>query len=171
VLAGGEVKSVLTKKDLERTIEASHQFKSLKAVSRNTLENSSLADLDRFSTSRPYFLFALQSSLTMPQIVQVLVEASSTDAGTRTDLVDAVFVLGESPAINYGDGQGRLRFRNKETGELRTGWIWQRSGSALLALMVWLSAVMPREIHFEPIVLLYLETVGLEKQCQPHCGQ
>jgi len=178
VAAAGEVKSVLGTKELESAITASERFKALKASSRNLLEHSSLGDLHRFSQSRPYFLFAFESQLSMPTILERLQERSAKPEGTRTDLLDAIFVLGESPIVNFGDGEGRFRFRNLETKQLRTGWVWMKSDSTLLGLMTWLSAVMPREIRFEPIILSYLDenlqrehVQHVQQQAQPEPGK
>ena len=156
VMAAGEVKTVLTKEELEKTVENSRRFKSLTSSHRNTMEVASEHDLHRFSDHRPYFIFAFETRMPAAKIGEYLIALCHSGDQIVTSLVDAVFILGEHPLINYGDGLGRLRFRNPD-GQLRAGWVWQQSSSSLLALMLWLAAVMPRERRFEPIILPYLQ--------------
>jgi hypothetical protein len=68
---------------------------------------------------------------------------------------DAAFLLGRGWVTNFGDGQGAFRF-GEPGGEPASGWVWQEPDEVLFDFLVWLSAVMPRTIRFQSIILPYL---------------
>ncbi len=75
--------------------------------------------------------------------------------------LDAVFILGQGVAINYGDGQvGTLGYEYDAgplAGQDATGWVWHSSDSGIfIFFLLWLNAVMPRFLRFSSIVPAYL---------------
>jgi len=155
VLAAGEVKSVLTSGELDNAITNSQVFKRLAPLGLNgSLANVSPSDLQRFVVrSRPWFLLALESQLSLETIGKRLIAVSGAGAATSTELVDAVFVLNTGSLINYGDGQGSLKLESG--GQLVTGWA-KLHGDTLLTMMAWLSVTMPRMWLGQSILPLYL---------------
>jgi hypothetical protein len=155
VLAAGEIKSVLTTAYLESAIQNSRRFKALtpKHTPASTVR-SNPSDLARFCDRRPWFVAAFESQLSIEAIAVKLESESGTGAGTRTDLVDAVFVLGRGYLINFGDGAGALKATS--AGANVQGWGWWEGGPVLATALGWLSAVMPTIQRYDPILPLYL---------------
>jgi len=154
-LGAGEVKSMLTSAELDRAIANSRRFKELVPIhSRGTIVQSNPSDLARFYDRRPWFLFAIESQLSIETICEKLEAGSGTDAGTRTDLVDAVFVLATGYVINFGDGAGA--FKASSGGANVQGWGCWSGGNVLATFLAWLSAVMPFALRLEPILTHYM---------------
>jgi hypothetical protein len=73
----------------------------------------------------------------------------------RGPTFDGIFLLGRGWAIDFGDGQGAFRF-GEPGGGSATGWVVQGVDEVLFDFLVWLSAVIPRIVRFQPIMNLYL---------------
>lgn len=156
VVAAGEIKTVLDTEKLENSILNSQKFKKLKVTySRGSQIFTNPSDRERFYSNPPWFIFAYESKLCLSTIAERLKEKSQSDTGVFTNLVDAVFVLGKGWVINFGDGQGAFQFLISE-GISLPGWHWQEKDIALIELMTWLSAVMPRVLRYESILMPYL---------------
>lgn len=62
IACAGEVKSVLTLEELERTLTNCRRFKALKVtLQKGMIVRSNQADIKRFVEKRPYFLFAFET--------------------------------------------------------------------------------------------------------------
>ena len=157
VAAVAEIKSVLTSDELDRTIDASRQFKKLRIEpGHGTTILTQPADRDRYYVCPPYFLFAFESNLTVATICERLSLESESPGGVRTDLLDAVFVLNRGHAINLGKGGGSFAVYSAE-GKERSGWFLDESPEHILfELISWLSVVMPRFVRYDPILPAYL---------------
>jgi hypothetical protein len=156
VAAAGEVKSVLTTSDLDRTLANSRRFKELTPRHhKGTLIQSTPSDIARFYDRRPYFLIAFESQLKPETIATKIHALGQEHPGTPT--LDAVYVLDRGWVVDFGDGQGAFKFGEPDA-EPATGWVWQEipEGEVLFDFFVWLSIVMPRFVRFEPILIPYL---------------
>ena len=150
----GEVKSLLTGEELTRTIHASKKVRELKPeIGVGTMAHSNPADLRRFYSSPPYFLFAYESRLSLSTIRERLQE-EGRQLSSPIAMIDAVYVLGRGWVVNFGDGDGAFQFRTP-AGESVRGWVEHETESVLLDFMTWLSIVMPRTIRFEPMLVRY----------------
>lgn len=156
IAAAGEVKSVLTSGDLERTLENSLGFKKLTPQHyKGTMIHANESDIPRFYDRRPYFLMALESQLTTETIATKIHEFR--EAHGDGPILDAVFALGRGWVIDFGDGQGAFQFRTGEgRGESIAGWVWQDVDEVLFDFFVWLSMVMPRFVRFQAVLTKYL---------------
>jgi hypothetical protein len=104
VTAAGEVKSVLTSTDFDRSIDNSKVFKSLSLSPRYSYSSYACdADVRRFFTKPPWFLLAFESQLSLTTINQKLRKRATVENEVN-QMVDAVFVLGQGWVINFGDG-------------------------------------------------------------------
>jgi hypothetical protein len=156
VTGAGEVKSLLTRDHLEQAINNSRKFKQLSIdIGAGTIVRASPEDLKRYYEHPPYFLFAYESQLSIQTIFQRLQQEENTDGSARTDLLDAVYVLGKGWLVNFGDGKGSFQFISSEKESL-AGWQGANSEDVLLPLMAWLSHVMPRFQRYLPILNKYL---------------
>lgn len=156
VSAAGEVKTILNSAHLGSTVAASRRFKSLRiAHAKGTTIHTNISDRERFYTCPPYFLFAFESELSFPTIIDTLNAAAPDIAAKPYPVVDAVFVMNKGWAVNFGDGQGAFQFVTPD-GEPLSGWVWQPSESVLFECLAWLSAVMPRMVRYEPVIIGYM---------------
>jgi hypothetical protein len=160
VLAAGEVKSVLTGDELHRAIASSQRFKALEAVeAEGTLRMAKPADLPRFHTSRPWFLFAYESELALATVYDRIVEAADGLKEHRDRQVDAVFPLDRGVLFNLGNGEGSFAVA-KPDGTRHSGWVLHETDQVLFALISWLSIVMPRSNRLVPILPDYLVAIA-----------
>ena len=156
VVAAGEVKSVLTTSELAGSIKSARRFKQLKSVfGPETTVKSNPSDLPRFVDSRPYFLFAFESEVTSETVLERLREAAQEGDRSGLDFLDAVFVLGRGPIFNLGDGKGSFKVADDNL-QSATGFKYSDKGGAMIALLGWLSVVMPRVRGYESIMAYYL---------------
>jgi hypothetical protein len=156
VSAAGEVKTILNSANLSSTIAASRRFKSLRIThSKGNTIHTNISDQKRFYTCPPYFLFAFESELSLPTIIDNFNAAAPDVSAKPYPLVDAVFVMNKGWAVNFGDGQGAFQFVTP-AGKSLSGWVWQPSESVLFECLAWLAAVMPRIVRYEPLIIGYM---------------
>jgi hypothetical protein len=156
VSAVGEVKTVLNSTHLNSIIAASRKFKALRIThAKGTMIHTNPSDRERFYTCPPYFLFAFESELSFPTIIDTLNAAAPDITAQPYPLVDAVFVMNKGWAVNFGDGQGGFQFVTPE-GKPMSGWVWQPAEFVLFECLAWLSAVMPHMVRYEPVIIGYM---------------
>jgi hypothetical protein len=162
--AAGEVKSNLTITELKKTLTAAAGFKGLRMQDRGILFMAMKSDQIRFFDCPPYFLFAFESEVAPETLLERLAAADLVNppdgGGQALSPLDAVFILGQGVAINYGNGQGTLRYQHDSgphAGEIATGWLWHARDSGIFTyFLLWLSAVMPRFLRISSIASNYL---------------
>jgi hypothetical protein len=155
VLAAGEVKTVLESTNLQEALASSRVFRDLIMNPGSGRETPSDTDSKRYYVSPPWFLFALESRLSLDKLQS---EMEAFIGGSGWDInktVDAVFVLDRGWLINLGEGNGLYRLRG-EDGELARGWQSKDSESVMFDFLAWLSSVMPRIYWYSPILPRYL---------------
>jgi len=159
VCAAGEVKTILTSEGLEKAIANSFYFKQLEIEpGQNTQASSNPSDIKRFYKCPPYFLVAFSSQLEFSTILEKIggfLKLKGFGVNDINTILDAIFVIDQGWAINFGDGKGCFRFITSE-GTLAEGWVRKNSYTVLFDLLGWLSTVMPRMIRFQPILPLYI---------------
>lgn len=171
IAAAGEVKSTLTTTTLE---EASNSGARFKALRNEHLEGDAIfaqkADLHRFIDCPPFFVLAFESSISDSTLLQRLRDMPLVAVPGRHGLlapIDGVFILGKCSAIDFGDGQGALRFEYTDgpsVGHGAAGWLLLEGASTLLYLLLWLNVTMPRVKRFGSVSAHYfaqaLKAVG-----------
>ena len=154
----GEVKSVLTSKDLNRVLVNTQTFKSLKIQIRSgATVYTNKEDLERFVDSRPFFLFAFESQLVIETIKQRIESWNTVNAVPLKHQLDAVFILSGGNLVNFGTGGGTFQFVTPK-GESLGGYrsIRSKNEQPLMAFLSWISATMPRVSLPIPPILSYL---------------
>jgi hypothetical protein len=158
VVAGGEIKSTLTGKELKDAISKSKAFKQLTVNSRTRLmwKEFPYEDTIRFHQHRAYFLVAMESQLTLSTIERRLVEAADQEGIHPYGLLDVVLIVETGEVlVNLGKGNGVYQARSIE-GEVARGWTTFSNSSGLFHFLGWLSSVTPRETHWPSILTSYL---------------
>jgi hypothetical protein len=103
VSAAAEVKAVLTREQLQTTIENSRSWKRLLVnPGKGTTAHANPEDQQRFYQTPPYFLFAFESQLSLATIEKVLLEAGSYADTPMQRQLDAVLVLDRGAIIDFG---------------------------------------------------------------------
>jgi hypothetical protein len=164
VTAAGEVKSRLTTSELDLAIKGGVKFKALRNRHfTGDMVHANESDLERYYRCPPFFLVAFDSVVAPQTMIDRLNAASAVAAsdgsGPGLPPIDAVFVLGQGWAINFGDGQGSLRWADSAGAVAQkwvTGWVWGSDDKVLVRMLMWLNAVMPRVLRFGSIVMPYL---------------
>lgn len=163
VAAAAEVKSRLTTKDLEMAISSGRRLKALRNTHlKGDLRHATDSDGQRFYDCPPYFLVALESTVSPQTLIDTLSQTDNATAedgsGTPLSPLDAAFILGKGWAINFGDGQGSLQWRSApgDAESSVAGWVWVSAERVLIELLMWLSAVMPRVHRSGAISVPYL---------------
>jgi len=155
VCGAGEVKAVLDKDDVSGTGESARRFKSLRAQrAPGTIFAGNESDRDRFYTSPPYFLFAVESKVALETVADILSASGHFGDPGYAGGMDGAFLLDRGWVIDFGNGQGALQFK-RHTGESARGWVFQESSSVLFDFLGWLSSVMLRTVRFQPILPQY----------------
>lgn len=149
VFALGEVKSVLTSQELERTIANALKFRELKCdpPGMTILLSMNESDHKRFVGNPPYFLFAFDTQMAKETVRQRLV-----GQGTRS--IDAVFILNRGAIVDCGDGKGCLQLAQTDGTKVQ-GWNHVPGSNVLAHLLLWLSLI-PEVRHGESISSKYL---------------
>lgn len=158
VCAAGEVKTVIDRPELADALAKARRFKALRAQRvRGTLYDGNVSDRDRFYTSPPYFLVAIESKVALEAVATQLAEKGHYGVAGYPGGIDGAFFLDRGWVIDFGDGAGSLQFR-RPTGESIPGWVVHGSPSVLFDLLGWLLSVMVmlRIIRFEPVLPRYL---------------
>lgn len=163
VAAAGEIKSRLTMKDLHDTLTKGTQFKKLRHTNQVGDERmTNPSDAARFYSCPPYFLFAFETSVAISTMMETLRSASPVpvdgDRGRPLAPVDGVFILGRGCAIDYGDGEGALRWvMLDEAGAISIpGWQWRDTKTVVAEFLIWLGCVIPRVRRFGSVAPEYL---------------
>lgn len=156
ILAGGEVKASLQMGQMEALFKQAVAFKKLKAIpAKGDLTCSNEADIERFLTHRPYFLFAYESAVKPEALMKRLLELERAYGVGPTEHLDAIFMLGKGSMFNLGDGKSSFMLRQPD-GTRLMGWGSSSGTDSLMPLISWLSAVMPNIVHLSSIALPYL---------------
>ncbi len=145
----GEVKSVLTTQELEKTIANALKFRDLKCDPRGMTMLLSMNDSDhkRFVRNPPYFLFAFETQMAKETIRQRLIAQSKRS-------IDAVFILNQGAIVDCHDGKGSLQLTQPD-GTNAQGWNYLPGSNTLAHLLLWLS-IIPEVRHGESISSKYL---------------
>jgi hypothetical protein len=159
VCAAGEVKTILTSDELDKTLNNSYSFKQLE-ISEGLGAPLSInpSDLNRYYKHPPYFLVAFNSQLKLSTILEKIkgfLQEKSLDENEINKVLDAVFILDQGWIINFGDGQGCFQFVTAES-TVASGWISIPNNPVLFDLLAWLSSVIPRVSLQEPILPRYM---------------
>jgi hypothetical protein len=150
VFTVGEVKSILTSQELEKTVANALKFRELKCAPRGMtilLKSMNESYDERFVGNPPYFLFAFESQITRETIVKRLVAQNKRS-------VDAVFILNQGAILDLGDGKGDLQVIQPD-GTPFSGWHDVGGANILACLLLWLSG-MPDVQHQGSILSKYL---------------
>ncbi len=109
VYMAGEVKAILKKVSLKQALE---NCKAFKALTPSFTKWDSIVcndeDLQRFYEKRGFFIFAFKTEMELDTIQKELKEHYQ-DAPI-TEQVDAIFCLDKGAIINFGNGQGALKY-------------------------------------------------------------
>ncbi len=146
VAAVGEVKSILTGIELERSLENSLCFKRLSIKSQaGTMIHSNPEDISRFLDKRPSFLFAFESRISISTIKDRIEKWNRDHNLPITEQIDAIFILSDKSLINFGEGKGALQILDTQ-GKSVCGYNQPAGNSAnsLYYLLAWLSASIQR---------------------------
>lgn len=155
VLAAGEVKAALKLSDAEEIISKAAAFKRLRtALGVGDLVFANDEDMDRFFNRRPYFLFAFEAATPLESFYTRIIELESSLGLGPTDHLDAIFLLDRGAAVNLGTGRGGL-VSIDANGKPTVGWL-RETRPVVIALISWLSEVMPRIVRLSPITRNYL---------------
>jgi hypothetical protein len=155
VLAAGEVKAALKLSDAQEIMEKAAAFKRLRtALGHGDIALANDADVDRFLNRRPYFLFAFEAATPLENFYKRIIELEKSLSLGPTDHIDAIFLLDRGAAVNLGTGRGGLVAFDAH-GTHKVGWI-RDARPVMIALISWLSEVMPRIVHLSPIERHYL---------------
>lgn len=159
VCAAGEVKTTLTSKELEDSLNKSFNFKKLELAEGMIIPlSTNPSDLARYYKHPPFFLVALESQLKLSSIEERLksfLQEKGLDNNSVNAILDGAFVVDQGWIINFGDGQGCFQFVTAESKE-STGWAVIENKTVLFDLLAWLSSVMPRYSLNEPILPRYM---------------
>jgi hypothetical protein len=169
-----EVKSVLTGVELERSLENSLSFKQLEVkVPQGATCCSNPEDLSRFINKRPSFLFAYESQLSIPTIIDRINSWNDEHALPVPHQLDAVFILSGGSVVNFGAGTGTLKYITP-SGDSVAGYIaiTNEHDQPLVSLLSWISASLPRLSLPHPPILQYLvRSVEEIRQSQETAGE
>jgi hypothetical protein len=167
VYALGEVKSRLTTDAVRDASEKAQVAKGLRrtpSVGAEVVSNPS--DTARWvDGGLPFFLFAYESAVAEQTLLSRLVGSS----------IDAVFVLGEGSAIDYGDGGGswHVRIDAGVGGWVDvTGWAWVAGTPTLVSLLGWLHS-LPRIKYRKSPIMPYILGATAQRGIEvtlPHGG-
>lgn len=168
VLAAGEVKSVLTRQMLVGSkqeigiIEKSRTFKRLTAMRPLGTSNTAYEFYDgdiAYNIHPPYFLIAMESKLSLEDIMNLILTYQEKEDRSSTRILDAVFLLNKGWIINFAGLWPLPNFNYNEVSESDTAWPWRRNstGTVLLHMLSWLSIVMPRDLRDAPLMYWYTD--------------
>jgi uncharacterized protein DUF6602 len=159
ITAAAEVKTTLTRSQLDDCIDKGRHFKSLEAILGKFWSLAGVrlddgvvnSDFARFYKRRPFFVFAYEEDIAADKMIEVLQEGED---GVSLPPIDALFVLNRGWALNLWDGNTSLAFTEPGTGRRTKGWIFSNdSRSVLPQLILWLHIAMPRfGIRMSPLL-------------------
>lgn len=145
VEATGEVKSVLTSNGLKDALKNSQKIKSLTPwKKKGATYNGNLSDLGRFENRKPFFVFALESQITIQKVAEIVKEYVAENELQDVDVLDAVFLLDKKESLtDYGDGKCTIQFLGSD-GEAAIGMIPADADNVVADLLNWLYGSMLR---------------------------
>lgn len=154
VLCVGEVKAILN--NLEDPVGKCNEFKLLSPkFSNGDVRCTNESDAKRFYHKRPFFVFAFESTIKIDNIILKLNELYTDKA--VTEQIDAFFILDKGVIINFGDGNGALKYINPETKEPFKGFVCVSNESEVLQwFTTWVIAVIPKIYSFQNPIVHYL---------------
>jgi hypothetical protein len=159
VACAGEVKSILSSKDLDTILKNCLRYKELNLhISRTMIIHSNDSDMKRFIEKRPYFLFAFESQLTIETIAEKVTEYNTLNCPNIWQQIDAIFLLDRGSLINCGDGKGSLQLRDTQ-GKSIPGYTMipiNQYPNVLFDFVTWLSMVVKKFTLHENILSYYL---------------
>ncbi|GAA1335433.1 DUF6602 domain-containing protein [Saccharothrix algeriensis] len=177
VAASCEVKTTLTKENLQDCIDKGFKLKALQNQHPNGDEIlTNPADRARFYDRPPYFAMCFENKMATDTIGALL---SSTppvaiNDGVAIPVIDAIFILGQGCWINYGNGEGALKIIWGEEGrkafgaDYAEGWVWVPSDHVLVDLLLWLHGCMPSVIRRQSIAVGYYEKIASNSSMQQY---
>lgn len=169
VAAVGEIKSVLNKQELSRSIKAGKKFKRLRpTISEEERIHgaSNRALVEATGGVPPFFILAFENSIAIDTILTTLKSMELVPAPDGKDVrygtskepqppVDCVCLLGKGVFLNFRPGNELpLQFVDS-TGERILGWKWIPTSAPLAVTLSWLHAEVPRVIRNSSIGLPY----------------
>lgn len=143
--AVGEVKMALTTADIDVAIQSCMRYKRLKPViQKGAMAFSNPSDTKRFIERRPYFIFAFESRTPIESIKNKLEEYYQVNRTPIFEQIDGVFCLDRGSIINFGDGNGSLKWivENKSIPGIHI--TNTTSNGNLSSFMRWLNIVMEK---------------------------
>ena len=147
VACAGEVKTSLNTAELGKALESALRFKSLNPdIPVGTQCRGNPEDLNRFVNSRPYFLFAFESAITLEKVRDEVNSFNTEKEVPIENQLDAIFVLDRGSIINFGAGNGALKYSVPGNPSL-PGYNFLASKEApkvLVNLLGWLSSTVPK---------------------------
>ena len=153
VVAAGEIKSVLGKKEIGDVIQKSITFKKLRPKYIKGCQRwGKESDFPRFSDRRAFFAFAYESNLSNETILELLREAKEKAGQTNEYILDAICVLNRGFIVDLSDGNGYYQIRSNKTDLPFTEWVIGFTENMLFHLLAWLNSVVPQE--FRPRLIL-----------------
>lgn len=142
----GEIKSQLTSDHLDATVANGQRLRELRVeFPDRTVVHASPSDVQRFAERPPFFLFAMESQLSLTTVLERVRAAPSRS-------VDAVFLLDRGYLIDFGDGRGSFRFLQRGDHRSLPGWQGKADPSDVLdAFLDWVIAMtMPVRVPVNP---------------------
>lgn len=162
VSAIGEVKSKLTRSELEDIVKKGRRVRELSiAVQKGEITMVNPSDEPRFRRSFPYFAVAMETTMSTESILEALRDVAPVpdyepgEAEPGLAPLDGLFVLGTGAFLNLGNGQGEI-FMEQSDGSRIKGWSEVTGDTALVWMFGWLDIVMPRTIRWSSIAAPYL---------------
>ncbi|MCX5864867.1 MAG: hypothetical protein NTW42_07315 [Deltaproteobacteria bacterium] len=158
VAAAGEVKTNLNSKDIDTLIQSCISYKNLQIIHQaGTQIYSNDSDIKRFIDHRPYFVFAFESQITIETIHSKLDDYYAENNTPVENQIDAVFCLDRGAIINFGDGQGALKWSKPNQSSVPGIHIVEFGpDNVLLSLLSWLSISIQRITLFHSPLVDYL---------------
>jgi hypothetical protein len=163
VSAIGEIKSVLTKGELEDAIKKGWKAKQLRVSETSHAATHTVgSDILRFGPCPPFFIFAFESQLAETTYMQLLHTVPSIsvpavmgdEATVNIPAIDAVFILDGLSVVNVFRYDGEIRAMDRSS-----PWAAMRQAPTLVAFLLWLHSSMPRKRRFVSPAAQYLRVL------------
>lgn len=177
VAASCEVKTTLTKENLQDCIDKGFKLKILQNQHLNGDEIlTNHTDRARFYDSPPYFAICFENKMATDTIGSLLSATQPVHIkdGVAIPAIDAIFLLGQGCWINYGNGEGALKIKWGEEGrralgmDFAEGWVWTSSEHVLVDLLLWLHGCMPSVRRRQSIAIGYYENIAKNSSMQQY---
>lgn len=164
IAAGGEVKTVLTSRELSSAIENARAFKRMRQkIPKGSVVNFVDAGGPVFEGPPPWFLFAFESQISIDAVRATLADLQAKEHLPDDSMPDAVFLMDRGWIVNFRQSS-LLKFGEPGKPPIQ-GWHAEQSPSVLFLMLTWLSSVTPRTVLIgSPILLQYLLPPNLDEQ-------